>query len=224
MSHFNFPRAELAEKVIVSFKTGLSSSISFSAPHSKGKTQFLLNDIPAAAGNDFFIVYLSISSNLDNPAKAMISDLENALGSLQSKPAKFFRSLFKNKSIEGSLKSEFGTSKLMLAGNPVKASDEELDAMTRLVTQIGDKSKKPVIIIIDEIQHLLTATKFWPIASTLRTIFDKQNGAIKTIFTGSSQAHMRLLTKDKQSQFYNFSTNIEFPDLGDDFVSLHHNI
>jgi hypothetical protein len=215
MSEFNFSRAELAllaEKVIISFKSGLSSSVSFTAPRTEGKIQFLLNDIPEAASNDFFIVYTSLWGNLDDPAKAIISDLESALGNLKSKPTKFFESFFKEKNIEGSFKSEFGTSKLKVACNPVKASDEELDTITRLVNQIGDKSKKPVIIIIDEIEHLVTAVNFWPIASTLRTVFDKQNGAIKTIIAGSSQTHMRLLTKDKQSHFYNFSTSMDFPD------------
>ena len=220
MSQFNFPRTELAKKIITSFDNGLSSSIAFNAPRRKGKTQFLLNDIPVAADGKYFIVYTSLWQNLNNPVKGLIADLQRSLESLSSKPAKLMKSFFKDKSIEGQVKSDIGSFKIRLASNPVKASNQELDEVSVLIQQISQKSKLPVILVIDEIQHLATSKVFWPIASALRTALDRMNGKVKSIFTGSSRSHMRLLAKDKKSQFYNFSSEVDFPDLDVEFLKF----
>jgi Cdc6-like AAA superfamily ATPase len=83
--------------------------------------------------------------------------------------------------------------------------------VSSLIQKISKQSKRPVILMIDEIQHLATASEFWPIASALRTVLDRMNGEVKSIFTGSSKSHMQFLTKNKESQFYNFSSEVDFP-------------
>jgi hypothetical protein len=211
MNQFNSPRAKLADKIITIFDSGLSSSISFSDPRIQQKTQFLLNEIPVAAGKKYFIVYTSLWKNLNNHVKGLIEDLQQSLESLSSNPVIIMKRLFKDKRIEQKATTDVVTNKIKIATNPVQASAEELNEVSSLIQKISKKSKRPVILMIDEIQHLATASEFWPIASALRTVLDRMNGEVKSIFTGSSKSHMQLLTKNKESQFYNVSSEVEFP-------------
>lgn len=105
------------------------------------------------------------------------------------------------------------------AKNPKKASTGELQELLTSYKSFQDVlGKKPFLLLIDEIQHLATNTKFEPLTYTLRTILDMSPDNIRVIFTGSSRSGLTRLFKDSNAPFFNFADTMKFPLQGEDFV------
>jgi predicted transcriptional regulator len=133
-----------------------------------------------------------------------------------------FSRLLKTKIKKTSVSNELlGKMEVEFADNPSTPSTRELAYLEKLLSNLEDKAgKKTILLLIDEVQHLSTSSHFSPLAHTLRTILDKRQGRVKSIFTGSSRHYMNILFNKSQSPFYHFVEAVPFPDLDEKFISF----
>ena len=218
MDGWHFPRKTLAEHYLSLFDLGISSSFSLIAPRRKGKTLFILRDLAPASKKKYLPVYASLWSNINAPHEGLISALEEAIAGLDKKG--FVSRLLQAKVKKATLSNELlGRMEVEFASNPEKATAKDLTYLDQLLTTLTEKAgKKTVLLLIDEVQHLSTSPSFDALTHALRTMLDKRQGQVKSMFTGSSRHYMNLLFNESQSPFYHFSHPLPFPDLDDEFL------
>lgn len=215
--HWHFPRKKLAEQYIGLLGIGMMSSYAICAPRRKGKTCFLLKDLaPIASQQGYVPVYVCLSQNINAPHESLILALEEALAAL-NKPGGMSR-LLNTQIRKAAVRNELlGKMKAEFADTPNQAQDKDLFYLDSLLSDIElAVGKKKVLLLVDEVQHLATATQFLPLARTLRTML----GRVKSVLSGSSRRYMSLLLDDEKSPFYHFSEMGPFPDLGFDFLAF----
>lgn len=118
--------------------------------------------------------------------------------------------------------------KLSLAGasvdfatlSAIETPDEDLLKFGSLMTEVVGLSKGRVVLLIDEIQHLITAPEFEPLQYKLRTLLDELGARISVLYTGSSRKGMEAMFNHPDLPFYNSANQIPFPVLDHHYV--HH--
>lgn len=221
MDGWHFPRTELAEHYLGLLALGISSSFAIIAPRRKGKTLFILQDLaPLAQKKGYVPVYASLWQNINAPHEGLIAALEDAIAVLDKKST--FSNLLKTKIKKTAVSNELlGKMEIEFADNPNQAVSKELAYLDHLLGVLEEKAgKKKVLLLIDEVQHLTTSNQFDALAHTLRTMLDKRQGAVKSIFTGSSRHYLGLLLNESKSPFYHFAEQHDFPDLNLDFIEF----
>lgn len=177
---------------------------------------FLLKDLmPRLVENNCIPVYISMWSNLNAPQKEIINKLQITLEHLGKKGALqsvLSSEITKVKAL--GITAEFGTL------DSVITTDDELIIISNLLRQLVEKAKKKrVILLIDEVQHLITAKEFSPLQYMLRTIFDELNETIGVLYTRSSRSGIEAMFNNKNMPFFNSANQVAFPLLGNDYVS-----
>jgi len=221
MNDWHFARPELASKLLKIFEVGITSNIALIAPRRKGKTLFLLSDLaPEAQSHDYIPIYASLWQNMDSPHEGLIGALEEAVRSISNKSV--LKRLFDAKIKKATVSNELlGKMDIEFSGAPQKAQPDDLMLLDRLIGELVSLAKnKTVLLLVDEIQHLSTSPSFDPLAHALRTSLDKRQGAVKTVFTGSSRHYMNLLFNESKSPFYHFVDQVPFPDLEIEFIDF----
>lgn len=219
MDSWHFARTGLAQKYLDVLQLGISSSLAIIAPRRKGKTLFVLQDLaPLAQEKGYLPVYASLWQNLNAPHEGLISALENTLAHLQEKPV--LTRLLQSKVRKAALGNELlGKLEIEFADAPMAPTSGELAYLEQLLVDVEQLAgQKTVLLLIDEVQHLATSTHFSPLAHNLRTLLDQRQGTIKSVFTGSSRHYLNLLLNEANSPFYHFVEQVDFPDLGLDFI------
>ncbi|PAJ73234.1 hypothetical protein CJF42_16745 [Pseudoalteromonas sp. NBT06-2] len=212
--HYNRP--ELAKNITQQLTSGLFNRLAYLGQRRIGKTMFLLKDLtPSLVKANCIPVYISMWSNKNAPQKEMINKLQMALKQLGKKNA--LQSVLKaeiTKVKALGITAEFG--KL----DPVVATDDELVILGNLLRQIVKEAENNrVILLFDEIQHLITAKEFTPLQYMLRTILDELNESIGVLYTGSSRRGIEAMFNNKDMPFYSSANQVAFPHLSDDYVS-----
>ena len=222
MKGWHYPRTELAEEYLGRLVLGtFSDHLAIIAPRRKGKTQFILQDLaPLSLKKNYIPVYANFWQNVDEPHEVLISALEQATASLGKKGA--LRRLLEVRIKRMIVGNELlGKVEMEFADNPVSPTGRELTDLDRLVSTLEEKAgKMTVLLLIDEVQHLSTSNQFIPLTHALRTMLDKRQGRVKSIFTGSSRHYMNLLLNKAQSPFYHFAETVPFPDLDEQFIGF----
>lgn len=209
----------LAKNITGQLTSGLFNRLAYLGQRRIGKTMFLLKDLtPALLKANCIPVYISMWSNKNAPQKEIINKLQLSIDQLGKKSAMqsvLTAEITKVKAL--GITAEFG--KL----DPVVTSDDELIIISNLLRQLVEKAAhKRVILLVDEIQHLITAKEFSPLQFMLRTILDELNESIGVLYTGSSRRGIEAMFNDKDMPFFNSANQVAFPHLGDDYV-LHIN-
>ncbi len=221
MEEWHYPRTELAEQYLSLVALGITSNFAIIAPRRKGKTLFILQDLsPLAQKKKYLPVYASLWQNINTPHESLISALEEAIQTLDKKAiiSRLLKSKIKKTTVSNEL---LGKMEIEFADNPTKPTNKELAYLDQLLSTLVEKAgRKTVLLLIDEVQHLSTSSLFDPLAHTLRTMLDKRQGKVKSIFTGSSRHYMNLLFNESQSPFYHFVESVPFPDLDSSFIAF----
>lgn len=221
MNTWHYPRTELAQHYLGILELGISSSLAIIAPRRKGKTLFLLQDLaPLAQIKGYLPVYASLWQNINAPHEGLITALEDALKALDKKST--ISRLLKTKIKKTTLSNELlGKMEVEFASSPNNPTNKELLYLDQLLSELEAKAgKKKLLLLIDEVQHLATSNKFDALAHTLRTLLDKRQGEVKSIFTGSSRHYLDLLLNESKSPFYHFVEQQDFPDLDLGFIEF----
>lgn len=221
MDNWYFSRKSLAEHYLKIFDVGISSNLAIIAPRRKGKTLFILKDIcDAAKKKKYFTVYSSLWQNINAPHEGIIASLEDAIHAIDSKRP--IARLLNTEITKASLGNELiGKVELEFADCPQTPRNSDLATIDKLLSKLQNKVKnKKILLLIDEVQHLATSSKFDSLTHSLRTSLDKRQGKIKAIFTGSSRHYMNLLFSLSKSPFYQFAETVPFPELSYDFIEF----
>ncbi len=211
--HYNRP--SLAKNITQQLTSGLFNRLAYLGQRRIGKTMFLLKDLmPSLVKANCIPVYISMWSNKNAPQKEIINKLQMSLKQLGKKDA--LQSVLTAEIIKINvlgITAEFGTL------DPVVATDDELVIIGNLLRQlVQEASNKRVVLLIDEIQHLITAKEFFPLQYMLRTILDELNESIGVLYTGSSRSGIEAMFNNKDMPFFNSANQVAFPHLGDNYV------
>src|ERR1700733_3757116 len=185
---WHFARPDLARAYLKGFDLGLTSARGLFARRRMGKSEFLKHDLlPAAADADYLAAYTNLWDDTDHPGQALATAI--LLATLPKGLSKFWADLntpiSRLKSgaklpigIEGSIELDL-TEKEKLAVPAIQAA-----------LQAGDKSKKRLLLVIDEAQ-VLAAPEHKAVAHALRAGLDLRKAGGKVLFAGSSEAALR---------------------------------
>lgn len=183
MDKWHFPRPELATHYLNLLELGISSSLAIIAPRRKGKTLFVLQDLaPLAQKIKSIPVYASLWQNINAPHEGLVMALEQAIEAIdnRSRLTRLLNAKIRKTTVSNEL---LGKMEVEFADNPSKPSSKELTTLERLLRELEKKvGNKSVLLLIDEVQHLSTSSAFDPLTHTLRTMLDKRQGRVKTIF------------------------------------------
>ena len=213
-ANWHYPRTQLADKILKSFKMGLAERFTIFAPRKRGKTEFVQRDVaPMAKERGILVVYVDFWRDKSSPAMAFATAVMAARREQES----WFTNLLNNSSLKASLKLFGGDLSLEVSPQRkhaekkvVEAAFEELEA-----------TDKPILLLLDEVQHLATDPEFSDFTAALRSFMTaRSDEKIKGIFTGSSQEGLAQLFKRTKAPFYNASSTLDFPDLDEEFVAF----
>lgn len=210
---WHYPRTQLADKILKSFKAGLAERFTIFAPRKRGKTEFVQRDVaPMAKERGILVVYVDFWRDKSSPSMAFA----NAVMAARNQQESWFAHVLSNSTLKASLKLLGGDLSLDISPQRkfaekkvVEAAFDELEA-----------TNKPVLLL-DEVQHLATDTEFSDFTAALRSFMTaRSDQKIKGIFTGSSQEGLAQLFKRSKAPFYNASSTLDFPDLDENFVAF----
>lgn len=208
---WHFRRPQLAATYIANlFDHGISRIVLFGRRRI-GKTAFILNDLAECADSKgIHTLYCCFWENKDSPQQCFGRAIDN------------FKVCEVKTKVRAGLKFgvDFGV-EVEVANRPQQAGPDEI----RNILQAFDKwvnklNGQPCIVVLDEIQHLATSSKFEPFAAALRTMLDIAPTNIKVVFTGSSLGDLKRLFNDSKAPFFSFANEVSFPLLGDDYLQF----
>ncbi|MDO9908809.1 ATP-binding protein [Glaesserella parasuis] len=208
-----FPRTELAQRLLTSLKDGITHALTLFAPRRMGKTQFLLNDIqPKAEDMGFNVFYFSFmdQANDSKIQQAFVYALLDFLNDITQGKSKLIDTLKNIKSLD-------------ILGVGVELNDKEEQAqinLSRLLNEIAEKSEKPILMLLDEVQELARSKGNDGLIRSLRTGLDVNQSKIKVIFTGSSTNGLKAMFNDNKAPFFHFAHALNFPHLDKAFTDF----
>lgn len=212
MDLWHYPRFQLASFILNGMNNGLLQRVSIFAPRKRGKTQFIQKDIiPMAHELGVFPIYIDFWMQKDHPEGIFIQSVIDACERNEG----FLHKLGKTLSFK-----KLGIS---AAGGSVEIerSKDELNTDLFAVFQRLNMLNMPVLLLLDEVQHLATRKEFDTFTAALRSfLVNRGDNNVKCIFTGSSREGLSRLFKDNKAPFYNSSQTQIFEDLDMDFVEF----
>lgn len=159
------------------------------------------------------VVYVDFLRDKSSPALAFAT----AVLAARKEQESWFTHLLNNSNLKATLQLLSGELSLEIFAQRkhaekriIEVAFEELEA-----------TNKPVLLLLDEVQHLATNPDFSDFTAALRSFMTaRSDEKIKGIFTGSSQEGLAQLFKRTKAPFYNASSTLDFPKLGEDFVAF----
>lgn len=204
-----FPRTDLAKRLLVNLREGITHAITLFAPRRMGKTQFLLKDVkPIAEKMGFNVFYFSFMDQAtSNSNAAFFQALTDHLSEMSSG---------KNLLLEKLQSIEFFGVGVEL--NESKAL--EPISVSQIINEWVKNSQKPILMLLDEIQELARMKNSDALVRSLRTGLDRHQEQIKVIFTGSSTNGLRTMFNDNKAPFFHFAHALDFPNLDRRFTDF----
>jgi hypothetical protein len=215
---WHYAREKLAVEYVSRIKDSLFSRLALIGSRRIGKTAFILNDLaPALLTSDCIPVYISLWSDKTAPHHEFIEKLTHAVDAL------------KDGSFKRLLTSEINS--LTIGGNllgkiEVDLRNEQADggALQLIRSSLNELIKiadnKRVVLMLDEIQHLVTDKAFDSLQYALRSILDEVGARISVVYTGSSRGGMTAMFQNRDLPFYHSAQPTEFPIIDDGFVDF----
>ncbi|QIM69549.1 ATP-binding protein [Basfia succiniciproducens] len=203
-----FHRTELADKLIYNLKGGITHALTLFAPRRMGKTQFLLNDVkPQAEKNGFNVFYFSFFDQMGDVQTSFTVALQAFLNDVSSSGGKTLKRV----------------NRIDVMGVGIGLQDEQSHpflSISQLINELAQKSDKPVLMLLDEVQELARIKGTEQMVKSLRTGLDINQNQVKVIFTGSSTNGLRAMFNDNKAAFFHFAHPLDFPNLGKDFIEF----
>ena len=211
-------RSHLAQAYLAMLQSQPGRPIALFAPRRIGKTYFLHNDLtPSANLEGFLPVYADLWLQRGFPLGAINYALEEALDDVIV-PSGVAGRIAKTpiKAIAG---VQFGEEPQR---RPLPDTAEfRFDA---LIVMLAKASGKRVLLMLDEIQALATASNGDAIMASIRAVLSKRKNEVCAVFTGSSQDALSQIMSSVGAPMYQFAQVIDFPFLDDRYLQLliHH--
>ncbi|MBI3145248.1 MAG: ATP-binding protein [Pseudogulbenkiania sp.] len=210
--YLHYPREQLAQSVLHMLTAGLSSALTLFAPRRMGKTEFLVKDLlPLAESNGWRVFYFSF---MEDDAGEIAKAFPAALADFAQSGRWIAKTVSK---IAGrvKIKGTFGPASVEAMQGPAAAT--ATPTVSGTIATLAQQ-KRPVLLLLDEIQELARKPGTAGLVASLRTGLDLHKDQVKVIFTGSSQAGLRAMFGDAKAPFFHFATMIDFPPLDEGFT------
>ena len=201
-----FPRTQIANALIESLKSGITSAFTLFAPRRMGKTQFLLQDIVQTAENAGFNVFYF--SFMDDAVVDISDEFKRSLKAFADGTQKV-----------GTLKKFLGgITQVEVMGIGVSRQNDEQpqERISEIIAHIANQLN-PTLLLLDEVQELARMKNTDGIIRSLRTGLDIHKNKVKVIFTGSSINGLQAMFDNHKAPFFHFSHALDFPPLGKEF-------
>jgi hypothetical protein len=209
---WHYPRQELARTYLRRFDPGPAEALTLFAARRSGKTAFLKNDL-ATAGIQAKLqpVYIDLWAHIDAPGLAIADGFEAAARTLQDSKYKYGNILGRFDDPVTSV-GGFGFSLGVKPRDPSPAPADTLSRISFWADQMVSASKRPILLMIDEVQALAATDSGATVAGGLRAVLQKHNRMqIRPVFTGSSQDGLQRMFNQSKAAFFRYGTNPEFP-------------
>lgn len=211
---WHYPRTELATHIVGGMYRNLLDRVSIFAHRKRGKTQFIKRDIiPLCREHGILPIYIDFWMDKRNPELCFIESVRLALSD--------------NQSFLKKLQAKIGKMTFDALGQKLEVdinkTDEQNKLHSGLITVFHELNslKTPVLLLLDEVQHLASRPEFDVFTAALRSfVVNREDSLVKCIFTGSSQEGLNQLFKDSKAPFYNSAQTQKFAELDMDFVQF----
>lgn len=218
---WHFPRAKLATRILFSLQFAGRAPARIVADSNSGKTMFLRRDlIPAALKQqrpEVLPIYIPLGADKANPRAVILDTLRkarHALTSPRSSAAASLKTPVKKIEVLG-FGLEMGESPSRTRPN----SENEYLEIRSLSQEIAEASGKNVLLIFDDVQHLVEAEDADRLLTSIRAILSADASDVLGLFVADSKMTMDRLFGKKKSPFCDFGRTIPFPELDEEFVA-----
>lgn len=214
---WHFARPALVSLYLTLLREGPGDPIALQSPRRWGKTTFLQMEImPAARAAGFLPVYIDVWQHREDVLAAINYGLQEALDDLDV-PATTVGKRLKTKVSKVGLASMT----LELGDEPTRTRpDSGFLLIDWLLKTLIRKAKRPILLLLDEIQELAVAKNNEAIVSALRSAITKSRQSVRVIFTGSNQDRLAELFSRSRAALYEGASILAFPPLGPDFLDF----
>ena len=212
---WHFARPELAQAYLQGFDLGLTAARGLFARRRMGKSEFLKHDLlPAAMAAGYQGAYTNLWDDTEHPGQALATAI--VLATQARGLGRFWEEL--NRPI-GKIKGSAVAPGGIGGALELDLTEKEKAAVPAIQAALlaADKSKKRLLLVIDEAQ-VLAAPEHTAVAHSLRAGLDIRKTGIKVLFAGSSEAALRQMFSRAAAPFYNWAPLEPFPLLGQEFV------
>jgi hypothetical protein len=212
-----FHRPALAQRILAQLLDGPGDPVALVGARRIGKTSHLLFELsPAAQKKGLLPVYVDIFQHRADPLAAINYALQEALDDVEVPRSKAGRRL-------GTAVKRIGAGSLSLelGAEPARRRPSDplllVDWLLKTLVRTG---RRPVLLIIDEVQELATLSGSEHVVSAIRSAITRNRSSVRVVFTGSSQEKLLALFARSRAALYEGASTLPFPHLGDDFIAF----
>jgi hypothetical protein len=213
---WRFLRPSLAQGLFAQVVSGTSGRLALFGPRRTGKTSLICREIlPLAKNAGLFPVYCDCWQDRKDPLGSILYAFKSALEALEvptSKTGRVLKTEVKKLAAAG-FSIEFGAEP---RGDPPASPYFQLDW---LLGAIIARARKPVFLIIDEVQGIAEHKEAERIAGALRAAITRHEHAVRVLFTGSSETQLTKLFAATRASLYQFASRVAYSPLDAEFVA-----
>ena len=209
-------RPKLAASYFDRLSQGSSGRIALFGPRRTGKTSLIRREIvPLAERAGMLTVYCDCWQDREDPLGSINFALASAIETLEvpaSTTGRRLRTEVK-KVGAGGFSIEFGNEP---KGQPPESPYFKLDW---LLGYLIARAKRPVFLVIDEVQGIGEHKDGERIAGALRTALTRHDQSLRVLFTGSSETQLIKMFAQARASLYEFAARIAYDPLDANFVT-----
>lgn len=190
--------------------------IALFAPRRVGKTYFLAHDLaPAAVDAGLLPVYADIWLHRASPLDAINHALEESLDDVNVPRSAIGKAAKTPVRSISALSASLSFGDEPARRNLPQQPELRFDA---LIARLAAAAKKPVLLMLDEVQALGESAAGKTAIATLRAVLQKRKNQVQAVFTGSSQEALSAMTVAAGAPMYQFTQMLDFPYLDDTYL------
>jgi hypothetical protein len=212
---WRFSRPALAARYFEQLLGGTSGRLALFGPRRTGKTSLITREIvPLAADAGMVPVYCDCWQDRLDPLGSIIFALESVIEGLEvpkSRTGRRLKTEVKKLGAAG-FSIEFGT-------EPTgRAPDSPYFKVDWLLGRLIARARRPILLIVDEVQGIGEHKEGERIAGALRTALTRHEQAVRVLFTGSSETQLTKMFAQARASLYQFAARTAYEPLDGDFV------
>jgi hypothetical protein len=212
---WRFSRPALAARYFEQLLGGTSGRLALFGPRRTGKTSLITREIvPLAEGAGMVPVYCDCWQDRLDPLGSITFALESTIEVLEvpnSKTGRRLQTEVKKLGAAG-FSIEFG------AEPKGRAPDSPYFRVDWLLGRLIARAKRPVLLIVDEVQGIGEHKEGERIAGALRTALTRHERAVRVLFTGSSETQLTKMFAQARASLYQFAARTAYEPLDGEFV------
>jgi hypothetical protein len=213
---WRFARPALAARYFEQLLGGTSGRMALFGPRRTGKTSLITREIvPLAEKAGMVPVYCDCWQDRSDPLGSIIFALECAIERVEVSPSKITRRL------QTEVKKLGGAGFSIEFGDEPKgrAPDSPYFKVDWLLGRLIARAKRPIFLVVDEVQGIGEHKEGERIAGALRTALTRHERAVRVLFTGSSETQLTKMFAQARASLYQFAARTVYDPLDSDFVT-----